>query len=736
MRFAINAKRWAKQLIKRSTFSAAALLLAINGLAMSAPFLLSGKAYALTTWSAGVSGACTVVDPNCLTIQAAIDAASAGEIINVTTGIYNENLIINKAVDLEGSSATINGGSGFAITLESGGVTISGFTITSTHNSGGEGIYNIDAQTPSHDISGLTISHNVFSESSRAIALESSATGTVTINDNQFDSQDKDLAIADNSFGDLHIEGNTFNEPTSNDTGVQIGPDGNGVLHSFEFESNHTYGNVNIGANVKGATISGNTFNYGSVTSGGLEFQAALHNSSVVSGNHFYGNSRYACLQLFGDQFAGLVASNGVTVSGNDFHDCGNSSSQYYNYAIQLSQDVDNITINGNNTIDNAYDGINTRFFSGSAWTLNSGISISGNQITNSRHLAVNNTVSGTLNASQNWFGSAGDPSSLVSSGVTVSPWCTLSDCSSYTAGSQNLSLSASGGTATTPSGAATSLSGSTSAGSVSVSIPSGTQVTSTNTSWDGVIVPPTVTTYSVPSGTTALAISVGSDDGSSLTFDQPVKLVLPGQAGKLAGFVKNGSFTQISTACSSSTPSISDLNALGTVGACYVADDGSGNLVIWTNHFTTFVAYSANAGSGGGTVSTALSHNSYTVQSGDTFSTIADKFGLSLTQLEKLNPTAGHPAGNFDFILPGDVLNVGSAVVTSSAASSTSAANSTPVAAGAAPTTKKPKTTTAAATPAKSNTANYVWTAIIAALLVAGIGFYNYLPIKKSGKK
>ena len=49
-----------------------------------------------------------------------------------------------------------------------------------------------------------------------------------------------------------------------------------------------------------------------------------------------------------------------------------------------------------------------------------------------------------------------------------------------------------------------------------------------------------------------------------------------------------------------------------------------------------------------------------YTVQSGDNLSAIAQKVGLTLGQLESMNPGAGHPAGNYNVIWPGDTLHVG----------------------------------------------------------------------------
>lgn len=47
---------------------------------------------------------------------------------------------------------------------------------------------------------------------------------------------------------------------------------------------------------------------------------------------------------------------------------------------------------------------------------------------------------------------------------------------------------------------------------------------------------------------------------------------------------------------------------------------------------------------------------HTYTAVSGDNMSVIASKNGMTLGQLEALNPHAGHPAGNFNVIYAGDV--------------------------------------------------------------------------------
>lgn len=54
-----------------------------------------------------------------------------------------------------------------------------------------------------------------------------------------------------------------------------------------------------------------------------------------------------------------------------------------------------------------------------------------------------------------------------------------------------------------------------------------------------------------------------------------------------------------------------------------------------------------------------------YVVQAGDNLSRIAQRYGTSVQALERLNPRAGHPSGNFDNVWPGDKLRVAGARTT-----------------------------------------------------------------------
>lgn len=90
---------------------------------------------------------------------------------------------------------------------------------------------------------------------------------------------------------------------------------------------------------------------------------------------------------------------------------------------------------------------------------------------------------------------------------------------------------------------------------------------------------------------TTTAVIEVGAGD-TALTFNKAVRIVMPGQTGKLAAWVRSGVITEIANTCSADTQVAGD--ALGTGAECKV--DSGADLVIWTKHFTQFVAYTQTA--------------------------------------------------------------------------------------------------------------------------------------------
>ncbi|MCX6800377.1 MAG: hypothetical protein NT091_04505, partial [Candidatus Falkowbacteria bacterium] len=155
---------------------------------------------------------------------------------------------------------------------------------------------------------------------------------------------------------------------------------------------------------------------------------------------------------------------------------------------------------------------------------------------------------------------------------------------------------------------ASTSLSSS----AVTVSTPANLQV-SAQSGWDGIINAPRVELNSsvsvmADSGKTA-AVAATLEVGAgnvALTFDQGVRLLIPGAVGKYMGYQRNSDFSKITTTCSADNQAVGDTLA---VGADCKVDVGS-DVVIWTKHFTKFIAYtqdnivasvSVSSGGGGG---------------------------------------------------------------------------------------------------------------------------------------
>lgn len=135
------------------------------------------------------------------------------------------------------------------------------------------------------------------------------------------------------------------------------------------------------------------------------------------------------------------------------------------------------------------------------------------------------------------------------------------------------------------------------SSNTMSLTVPQGTKISSSSPSWDGSILLPIPNTSTIDGKTVHQAMTVGSP-GNTLTFDKPVRILLPGVAGKTVAYLDNsGTIVNINpvitadtvTAAAASLISANKLDGTITIG---------NDVVIWTKHFTTFLAYS-NAGSG-----------------------------------------------------------------------------------------------------------------------------------------
>jgi subtilisin family serine protease len=119
---------------------------------------------------------------------------------------------------------------------------------------------------------------------------------------------------------------------------------------------------------------------------------------------------------------------------------------------------------------------------------------------------------------------------------------------------------------------------------------------------WDGSFILPELIDININSSiNVSLALKIGSNN--NISFNQPVKVLLPGQAGKNVAWMSNGEdLNEIVILCDD--PVIPNI----TEGSCKINSTFGDDLIVWTYHFTNFIAYEeiqdddgSNDGSNGG---------------------------------------------------------------------------------------------------------------------------------------
>lgn len=189
-----------------------------------------------TVWavSPGSPGACTLADPNCATIQAAVNASSSNDTINVAAGTYAEN------VSVSGKSLTFVGEE-TATTIVDGGGTGSVFSVI-------EGVDPITAEFQDLTIRNgfASLGGGVYSSAARIILTRC----LLTDNDANYDG-----TAGSNRGG-----------------GVYVG-DGGLIVHATTFSDNQTNGHDGVGGaiyalgafpfSVDNSAFSGNSDSFG-----------------------------------------------------------------------------------------------------------------------------------------------------------------------------------------------------------------------------------------------------------------------------------------------------------------------------------------------------------------------------------------------------------------------------------------------------------------------------------------
>lgn len=321
------------------------------------------------------------------TIQDAIDAASADDIIQVEAGTYTGNITIDKSITLLGAQAgtaatgsarasgesVIDGGGQFDLTIVADNVTIDGFEIRNFYRDGIRVYTALDEKPgdPSIDAyrTGVTITNNwIHSEATtgqhNGILLGESSTGYVTavaeVNDLNISRNYIEIAAPANLGRGLaftsHFTFVTFND-TVIDSNIVMAATSNalfsgGVTSTFQFDSPQitdnqftgTFNSYNLfDAEVAGnvftgmvligidqSTVEGNTFNstgYYGLGLWGDEYGANVSQNSTISNNTFnYNIADNGATYEAGLAFRPGVLVDGISLDNNTFHDGGFSS--------------------------------------------------------------------------------------------------------------------------------------------------------------------------------------------------------------------------------------------------------------------------------------------------------------------------------------------------------------------------------------------------------------------------
>ncbi|HRQ86925.1 MAG TPA: hypothetical protein PLY16_02330, partial [Candidatus Saccharibacteria bacterium] len=139
----------------------------------------------------------------------------------------------------------------------------------------------------------------------------------------------------------------------------------------------------------------------------------------------------------------------------------------------------------------------------------------------------------------------------------------------------------------------------------IAIVISEGTEINASSPSWDGsLMAPQKVSPTNLPDHVIDVTTAVKVGSNVPLEFSHPVKVVIPGAAGRYAGYINHSNvFFDIETECGN-TPAAT---LVGGVKECYLSEGD--DLIVWTLHFSTFVAYETV-----GVPNTGLVHNAQTL--------------------------------------------------------------------------------------------------------------------------
>ena len=304
-------------------------------------------------------------------IQEAIDAAEEGDRVEVREGQYNEAIFINKTLQINGenkSTTVINSRDiRDAVTLNSGNVSISNFTLKSASLNGGTGVYiasdfnKIYDNTFSDSKYGIssrnsennTIENNLFVNCSTGVEIL--RTNSTTVIGNSFNSTihaaiaiawSENITVSENSMIDcgLVLVGKTLRQWNSHSISTTNTVNGNPVYYLTNSQ------NIKVPADA-GQVILSNCSDVKvedlSCTNGSTALQVGYSNKIFIANNSFHSNNYHGIY---------LRKANNCTIMNN------NCSNNYYQGIYFTTSHNNTLSNNSCSFVNDIYDGFGIYF--------------------------------------------------------------------------------------------------------------------------------------------------------------------------------------------------------------------------------------------------------------------------------------------------------------------------------------------------------------------------------------
>ncbi len=362
---------------------------------------------------------------NYTSIQDAIDNASDEDTIFVYSGIYYENINVNKEINLIGedkNTTIIDGGkTGDVVYISADNVNISEFTVQNG------GSYYYDAGIKLYNVQHCRIENIIITNNHYGIKLRYSSNNTIsgnTITNNNW------IGIGLSFSSNNTISGNTITN--NNCDSIFLDYSNNNTISDNTITNNSHSGiwlYSSSNNNISGNTI---TNNWDGI------LVSYFSNNNIISSNTITNNNDDG-IYLFSSSNNNIISGN--TITNNDLGIYLSSSSNYNISSNTITNNSDwgicldcfsNNNIISSNTITNNWGGIGLSFSSNNT--------ISGNTITNNNwgiypYSSSNNTISGNTITNSNWGIYLSSSSNNTISGNTIT---NNSDSGIYLSSSSN----------------------------------------------------------------------------------------------------------------------------------------------------------------------------------------------------------------------------------------------------------------------------------------------------------